>query len=71
VPDAGRLATLRLAPVAGQPTSPLAAQVSGREFVLDENAEGIWAIRFELADDEAGVVVRGDRGEQCIPSGYN
>src|SRR5262249_37523352 len=64
-----RLATLRLAPVAGQPTSPLAAQISGREFVLYDNAEGIRAIRFELTDEDAGLVVRVDRGEQRIPCG--
>ena len=38
---ANRLAWLRTAPVAGQATSPRAAEVSGRSYAVDANADGI------------------------------
>ncbi|MGH2460497.1 MAG: serine hydrolase domain-containing protein, partial [Chloroflexota bacterium] len=67
---AERLATLRLAPSAGLAMSPGAAAVSGREFVLEENSEGIAAVGFDFTPDGATITIRDDRGEQQIRCGY-
>jgi CubicO group peptidase (beta-lactamase class C family) len=64
---AERLARLRLPPPAGQPSSSLAASLSGREFRLAENPDGVESIRFDFSGDGCTLTVRGGRGEQRIP----
>ena len=46
---ADRLASLRVAPVAGQATSVCAAEVSGRTFAVAPNDDGIASIAFDFA----------------------
>lgn len=67
---AERLAGLRIAPVAGAATSPRAKAVSGREFSVGENADGITAIRFDFTADGATLTIRNGSGEQRIACGY-
>ena len=67
---ADRLASLRLAPAAGQPESPLAGRLSGREFALADNADGLRAIGFDFAADGATLTVRDDAGTQRIACGF-
>jgi len=67
---ADRLATLCLVPASGQPESPDAIVLSGREFVLEENVDRIDALAFAFAADGCTLTIRNDRGEQRIPCGY-
>ncbi len=67
---ADRLAALRLAPPRGQPTSPRAADLSGREFVLDKAAGPIAAISFDVADDGGTLTLRGTEQVEQIRCGY-
>ena len=68
---ADRLATLRLAPAAGRPGSPLVAELSGREFALADNVDGIQAIGFAFSADGGTLVIRDDQGSRRIPCGYD
>jgi hypothetical protein len=67
---ADRLASLRLATPVGQPTSPRATALSGREFALADNRDRLAAIRFDFAADGATLTLRDDRDEQRIRCGY-
>ena len=67
---ADQLAALRLRPVAGARTAPLAAQRSDTTFSLDPNADGLTAIRFQFAGDAPSLTVQGPRGPQQINIGY-
>jgi CubicO group peptidase (beta-lactamase class C family) len=64
------LAGLRLAPAAGTPTSPLSAEISGREFELADNAEGLRSIALAFASDGATLRIRDADGAQPIACGY-
>lgn len=64
-----RLAMLRLTPTAGRPESPRVAVLSGQEFILDHNPDGIESIAFDFAADSTTLTIRNDRGEQRIPCG--
>jgi len=67
---ADRLATLQTASVAGQATSPRAAEVSGRTFAVAPNDDGISSISFNFAADEATLSIRNESGEQRIRCSY-
>ena len=67
---ADRLASLRMAPVAGQATSPRAAGVSGRTFAVAPNDDGISSIGFDFAADGATLSIRNESGEQRIRCSY-
>ena len=64
-----RLASARLAPVSGQPTSPLAAAYAGRRFALDANPDGIETIGFDFGVDETRVTLGGAGGDRGIAVG--
>jgi hypothetical protein len=55
---------------AGQPTSALAARVSGRWYEFPENARGIKAIAFDFRGDAPALVVRTAAGETRTPFGF-
>lgn len=50
--------------------SPLAAKLSGREFALEANPEGISAIGLAFGADGGSLTIRDDGGAQSIPFGY-
>lgn len=73
-----KLATLRLAPQAGSPSSPLAAQVNGRRyaFATDEqksdNTEltAIHAVSLDFAENATTFTLHNSYGQQQICCGY-
>ena len=65
-----RLAALRLPPPPGAAESPLAARVSGRWFAVDQNADGIEALRFEFGAHGCRLTVRNAGGEQPVPCAH-
>ena len=67
---ADRLQRLRIPPVAGRLTSAIAGQVSGREYVLKENAEQFAALGFDFAGDGSVLRLRNAAGDQSIPCGF-
>lgn len=67
---ADRLARLELRGPAGAARTATAARVSGRTFAMDENPEGIAALRFDFADDGATLTVAHARGEERIALGH-
>ncbi len=63
---AERLAHLQLPTPQGPSQSPIAARVSGRRFILEENEERIAEIRFDFAAAETRITIRTDQGEQHL-----
>lgn len=63
-----KLSALALAPAQGERTSPVAARVSGKPFVMDENAQQIETMTFDFAANR--VTFRDGRGEHAIACGY-
>jgi CubicO group peptidase (beta-lactamase class C family) len=66
---ADRLAGLRLPTPAGAGSSPLAAGLAGRTFVLEPNEEKAESVSFELGSEGSALVLRGDGGEQRLGIG--
>ena len=64
-----RLAALRVRPMPGQSTSPVAAAVSGKRHIFPENPRGIESVAVEFGGDAAALVVRTPRGESRIACG--
>jgi hypothetical protein len=67
---ADRLAGLRLPPPQGQASSPVAARVAGKTFMVAENEDQIDRIRFDFGEDHCVLTVHNRSGEQRIPCGY-
>jgi hypothetical protein len=65
-----QLAGLRVAPPIGEPTSPLAAMVSGRSYRFDA-ASGIRSITLTFGPDEALYVVEDTLGAHTVPVALN
>ncbi len=65
-----KLASLTLAPQAGQPTSPLAAKVSGQHYFFAENEQKIEAITLEFGEAQDTITIRNDRGAHSIACGH-
>lgn len=65
-----RLASLQLAPATGEAKSRLAASVSGREFVLADNADGLRAVGFDFGGDGATITVDDGSDKQQIACGH-
>jgi CubicO group peptidase (beta-lactamase class C family) len=63
-----KLAGLELPPQAGQATSPVAAEVSGKVYELPENDGPIEAVGLEVGD-ETTLVLRMDGEERWLPCG--
>ena len=72
-PAAEKALAARFASDAGaaDAASPLAAELSGREFALDDNSEGLAAIAFAFADGGGAITIRdGHEVRQHAPFGY-
>ena len=54
----------------GQPTSTLAARVSGRWYEFPENERGIKALAFDFRSDPPALLVRTAAGETRTPIGF-
>jgi CubicO group peptidase (beta-lactamase class C family) len=65
-----KLSTLSLPTPAGAKSSPLAAQVAGKTFVLPSNSEGIDSLRFEFASDVVILALSWDGIEHRIACAY-
>ena len=52
-----------------QSLSPLAARISGREFLLEKNERGIASISFSFENDACQVAVRGEKSTQRLTCG--
>ena len=67
---AERLAGLRQPPPQGQASSPVAARVAGKTFMVAENEDQIDRIRFDFGEDRCVLTIHNRSGEQRIPCGY-
>lgn len=67
---ADRLASLRMAPVAGQATSPRAAEIAGRSFAVAPNDDGIASLTFDFSGPDATIAIRSESGEQRIACAF-
>jgi CubicO group peptidase (beta-lactamase class C family) len=66
---AAKLAKLTVRTIAGRPSSPLAARVSGRWYQLPENDRGIRAVSVDLTSRAPVLLVRTTAGETRTPIG--
>jgi CubicO group peptidase (beta-lactamase class C family) len=64
---AAKLGGLTLRMPAGQPTSPLAAQVSGRWYAFPENERGLTAMALDATAQPPALLVRTAAGELRTP----
>jgi CubicO group peptidase (beta-lactamase class C family) len=64
-----KLASLTLAPQLGQPTSPLAAALSGSSYTLEPNQQGIEKISFGLLAEPNSITAHDSHGEHQIMCG--
>ncbi|MFZ1757407.1 MAG: serine hydrolase [Caldilineaceae bacterium] len=64
-----KLAGLAIAPQAGAASSPIARQVTGRRYAMDENPRGVEAFSFDFAQDQNVCTIEGPWGEQKIVCG--
>jgi CubicO group peptidase (beta-lactamase class C family) len=65
-----KLNSLTLAPQAGQPTSPLAARVSGRHFFFEPNDQKIESITLEFGEKQDLLSIRNERGDHHLELGH-
>jgi len=65
-----RLASLAMAPVAGDATSPVAAQVSGQRYSFRNNKQQIKSLSLNFAADRCDLVIVDHLGEHRIACGY-
>ena len=63
-----KLASLAMEAQQGQATSPLAAQVSGKPYIFEENELGVTSISldFPAQDDGASITIHDRHGEHRI-----
>lgn len=66
-----KLATLRIRPPAGSPTSPLAARITGKTYEFPANERNVDSITFEFGNGEALITTRGAAGERQFPCKYD
>ena len=64
-----RIAELKVKVPSGEPTSPLAASVSGKWYEFAGNDRGVKAVTLELKSGAPVLVVRTENGESRIPVG--
>jgi CubicO group peptidase (beta-lactamase class C family) len=64
-----KLAELALSPAVGQPSSPVADQVSGKTYVFGPNDGHVETIVFDFDEDGCLFTVRDDRGEHEVNCG--
>ena len=65
-----KLAKLALPLAEGQPSSPLAAQVSGKTFHLEDSELQLASVALEFGEEQSKLIVRDGRGEYAIQIGY-
>jgi CubicO group peptidase (beta-lactamase class C family) len=65
-----KLASLQLPTQTGSPTSPMAADISDKRYLVADNSDEISEIRFDFAADKTRVAIHSDQGEQEICCGY-
>ncbi|MFA5058362.1 MAG: serine hydrolase [Opitutaceae bacterium] len=65
-----KLADLSLPPLEAAASSPLAAQVTGRKYVVSPNARHIEALTCEFSGDQTTLVIRAAGGEHRIACGH-
>ena len=65
-----RLASLAIAPVAGDALSPVTAQASGRRYTFRSNKQAIKALSLTFAADGCDLVIVDRFGEHRIACGY-
>lgn len=63
------LAGLAIPPQAGEATSPIAGQVSGRTFVMEPNEQDIRTISFHFGDGQNVCTIEGPGGEEKFVCG--
>jgi CubicO group peptidase (beta-lactamase class C family) len=66
----GRLAALRLPPADGRAASPRGAELSGREFAVAANEDGVTGLVFDFASDGATLTIRREGDEQRLVCGH-
>jgi hypothetical protein len=66
-----KLATLKLNPVNGEENSPLANNISGINYTLEENDLGLKSIAFNLTGDEKSMTFSNADSSYVLPIGYN
>ncbi len=66
---ATKLSGLKVKPVAGEPSAPLATAVSGKWYDFPENERGIVALKLEFSAGEPALVVSTSHGEKRIAIG--
>lgn len=67
---AARLAVRQLRTPRGEATAPTAERVSGKRYLLGENAARLAEVRFDFAADETAITFRNDQGEQRVSCGH-
>nr|AUN37571.1 beta-lactamase class C [uncultured bacterium] len=65
-----KLSGLSFAPVKGERVSPIASQVSGRTYAIDDNALNIETIALNFTEAGCIVSIKTAAGEETIPCGY-
>ncbi|MCB9432113.1 MAG: serine hydrolase [Ardenticatenaceae bacterium] len=65
-----KLTSLSLPLSVGQPSSPLAAQVSGKTFHLEDSELQLASVALECGEEQSKLIVRDGRGEYAIQIGY-
>lgn len=66
---AERLVGLALPPAAGEATSPVAAQIRGRRWSMDEGSPGIKSLVLDFAPGECTLTVRDGAGQHKLSCG--
>ncbi len=67
---AEKCSSLALPPVRGHAMTPLAAQVVGRTYTVDENDVGVTTLALESAPSGCSVRIHTAAGDETIPAGY-
>jgi len=66
---ADRLSGLKMAPQAGQASSPVAAKVAGRRYVFANNPDGVASLMLDTTGRVARLTLGEEGGEQVIECG--
>ena len=65
-----KLASLEMKLQQGRPSSPVAAQVSGKRFVFEKNAQRIKSVKLDFAGDASTLTIRDAQGTHKIACGH-
>lgn len=67
---ANKLSGLSMSTVAGEPTSPIAGDISGKMYTLDENQLAMESMTFELSGDQKSVTFTSPDESITLPVGF-